>query len=253
MPPLTRSGSGGDRLFYGRLPRLVGAGQGEPECSAALRVARYPVVDPDPAAVARNKHLRDVEPEPFPAPGIRAPREAGEEEGFLPVRHARPRVLDRDLDRPIALLDPDGDLDAGLPELLRVADEVRKDLREEIVGHDPDGSSLVDDPGIGMVRDPGPDDGVEVDGSRHGLAGDEAPERRDVLDDLDAPADSVPEFQDHLPLLPLQHLGEQVGVAESDGVGVVDVMHHDVEVEVCLFVGCPQFPFHPDTVGDIRA
>ncbi len=79
------------------------------------------------------------------------------------------------------------------------------------------------------------------------------PDRRDVLDDLDAPADTAPEFPDHLPLLPLQRLDQQVGVAESDGVGVVDVVRHDVEVEVCLVVGHPQRFLRPDPVGDIRS
>ncbi|KAF5031074.1 hypothetical protein DSECCO2_631550 [anaerobic digester metagenome] len=52
-------------------------------------------------------------------------------------------------------------------------------------------------------------------------------------------------------LSPLQPLDEQVGIAESDGVRVVDVVGHDVKVEVCLVVGRPQRLLHLDSIGDI--
>ncbi len=212
---------------------------------------RHPVIDPDAPAVTLNEHLRDVEAESLPAPGIRAPHKPGEERGLDLIWHPRSGILDRDLDRLIVLFDPDGDLDPGLPELDAVADEVREDLRKEVVGHDLDRLSRIDDPGIRVVGDLRLDDGVEVDGSRRGLAGMQPPDRRDVLDDFDAPADAFAKFPNHLLLFFSQELGEQVGVTESDGIRVVNVVHHDIEVEVCLVMGRPQRFLRPDPVGDI--
>ena len=126
-------------------------------------MARYAVLDPDPAAVAIDEDLHQVETKALAHAALLLLVTV--KNLLLPgIRDATAGIRNRHPDKTVSpVLCPDDDLDTGAPVLCRVADQIREDLAEEIVGQDLPGNSLVQE---GKIREVGgllPDDRIEVD------------------------------------------------------------------------------------------
>ncbi len=197
-------------------------------------MARHPVIDLDPATVAPDEDLHEVEAEPLPdAPFLLLV--ATEDRVLLRIRHTWTGILDRDTDRLTLLpLHPDGDPDTRATVLHRVPDEVVEDHREQIVGEDPVIHPFVADGAVRIALDRPPDGRIKVNRPELGDRLVDLADRGDILEDLDTPPDAPLEAR-HVPgPLSLQAIGEQFGVEIRDIFGVPYVMGQDIHVEVRL-------------------
>jgi len=147
--------------------------------------ARHPVLRPDPAAVAFDEDPDEIQPETFSDAAF-LPLVAMEDLLLLVVRDAGPGILDGHQHLVVPLPDPDGDLHTLTAVLDGVADEVREDLGEEVVGKDQPRCALVGDGDAREVLDLCPDDRIEIHRPEKGRSGVDSPDLRDGPQDLDA-------------------------------------------------------------------
>ncbi len=120
--------------------------------------------------------------------------------------------------------------------LCGVADQVREDLRQEVVGEDRHREPVVVDAEVGEVGDLLPDQVVEVNGCKSGPALADLADSGDVCGDLDALSDPVFQFPGVAGRFPLEFVDEKISVDVCDVVGVPDIVGEDIEVEVRLLV-----------------
>src|SRR5690606_20213217 len=129
-----------------------------------IRPPFHPVLHPESAAVALDERPDDKEPEPVAAPLDPSPLKQVEDRPLQGVRYARPGILNRDQHAlAVIILNPDGDLDPGTAKFDGVADQVREDLREEVVRPDLPGHTLDLDCNIRECCDLLLDDDIKVD------------------------------------------------------------------------------------------
>ncbi len=160
---------------------------------------------------------------------------------FHPVGDAGPRILNGYHHRAVfsrIVLHPDRDPGIRSAELDGVPDEVRKDLREQVVRQDLHR-------GVHEQRDlclrntvyPGPDHAADGDRLEVGRFLVNPPDGRDVLENPGALSDAPLEFPCIQRGVVLQHIEQEIAVEVRDVLCVFKVMGHDIKVEVRLTVG----------------